>query len=97
MVNNALAVAATYGELLFPFGPEIFTGLMVVVLLLLGFISFILLLTWKRKSFITRRSPRYDGPPNPLTVGQSAAAIVRAPLFWAPVLVVIAYSVTRFV
>ncbi len=82
MINNGLAVIGDYGALFCPQQPDLVAEALYVSLLGLGLISLILVLTWKRKIFLTRRSPQYDGPAQSLGVGQSLGAMARSPMVW---------------
>jgi len=96
VINNALATISQYGELFCPKNPILVGEVMVIGLWGLGFISLILVLTWKRRMFMTRRSPNYDGPAQPLTVGQSVSAMVHAPMLWTFLVLVALFFVTAF-
>lgn len=91
MLNNAVAVIGQYGALLCPGDPDLVGEALYLAALGLGLISLILVLTWKRGIFMTRRSPGYDGPAQPFTAGQSLSAMARAPMLWVFLAVVGAY------
>ena len=97
LLNNAFAVLSDYGELLCPKDPELVGTALSLGLLGLGAVSLLLLLIFKRKVFMTRRSPRYDGPMDPFGAGQSLSAMGRAPMLWSLLGVVIAFTVLALV
>ena len=71
-------------------------SLIVFVPILLGLLSLLLLLIFKRGMFISAGSPRYDGPAYPLKAGESASAIVRAPAFWVAAGLMALYTLSLF-
>lgn len=91
MINNGAVILTQYSGLICPQDPEMFSMVLELSLLGLGGISLLLLLIFYRGIFITRRSPLYDGPQQPLSFGRSAAAIAKAPLFWALAAIVAVY------
>ena len=72
------------------------SNLIVFVPFLLGLLSLLLLLIFKRGMFISVGSPRYDGPAYPLKAGESASAIVRAPAFWVAAGLMALYTLSLF-
>lgn len=97
LLNNAFAVLSDYGGLLYPKDPELVGTALSLGLLGLGAVSLLLLLIFKRKVFMTRRSPRYDGPMDPFGAGQSLSAMARAPMLWGLLGVVIVFTVLALV
>lgn len=91
ILNNGFAIITRYAGLFYPQDPDLFAGVLEIALLALGGLSLLLLLTWKRKVFITRRSPQYDGPAQSFTVGQSLGALAGSPMMWVFLGVVGAY------
>lgn len=95
-LNNGIAVAGSYGELLF--GEELaglISDLFLVVPVIVGIIALILLLILKRQKLFGRGRGQTLGIA-PLTAGESAAAVARAPLFWVIVAVMLTYTATLF-
>lgn len=95
-LNNAIAVASSHTEFFFGEDAVLAGNLLVLLPIGLGVLSMLMLLLFKRDVFITRRSPRYDGPAAPLGPGMSAAAIGKAPAFWVTVGLVLLYTLTLF-
>ena len=71
-------------------------NLLMLVPLGVGLVALVLLLVFKRGMFIGPRTPRYDGPAQPLGAGESAASIVRAPMFWVVVGLMALYTLSLF-
>ena len=66
---------------------------MMLLPIAVGILALILLVLTKRELFFTANSSRLDGPAYPLNAGESAAAIVRAPMFWVgPVGITVLYT-----
>ncbi len=92
-LNNLLAVLGSYGEFLFGDGAEVFEILTMTVPLLLGALAMLLLILFRRGLF--RLPGVWDG--QSLTAGESAGAIVRAPLLWVIVSFMALYTVSLFI
>ncbi len=92
-LNNLIAVLGSHGEFLFGSQANLVGNLIMLVPMGLGVVALILLLCLKRKMFISVGSPRYDGPAQPLRAGESAGALVRAPVFWVVVGLMVLYTV----
>ncbi len=93
--NNAIAVIGNYEEFLFP--PDLIgllENLIMFVPLGLGLIALIILIACRRRDLL-RLADRQETPA-PLTGGEAAASIVRAPLLWVVVATMAAYTVTLF-
>ena len=92
-LNNLIAVLGSHGEFLFGSQANLVGNLIMLVPMGLGVVALILLLCLKRKMFISVGSPRYDGPAQPLRAGESAGTLVRAPVFWVVVGLMVLYTV----
>ena len=92
-LNNLIAVLGSHVEFLFGSQANLVGNLIMLVPMGLGVVALILLLCLKRKMFISVGSPRYDGPAQPLRAGESAGALVRAPVFWVVVGLMVLYTV----
>lgn len=97
MINNGAVILTRYSGLICPQNPDLFSAVLELSLLGLGGLSLLLLLIFYRRIFITRRSPQYDGPQQPLSFGRAAAAIAKAPLFWALAAIVAVYFIVLLV
>ncbi len=95
-LNNLIAVLGSHGEFLFGDMAYFVNNLLMLVPLGVGLVALVLLLVFKRGMFIGLRSPRYDGPAQPLGAGESAASIVRAPMFWVVVGLMALYTLSLF-
>ena len=95
-LNNLIAVLGSHGEFLFGDMAYFVNNLLMLVPLGVGLVALVLLLVFKRGMFIGPRSPRYDGPAQPLGAGESAASIVRAPMFWVVVGLMALYTLSLF-
>ena len=95
-LNNLIAVLGSHGEFLFGDMAYLAGNLLMLVPLGVGLVALVLLLVFKRGMFIGPRSPRYDGPAQPLGAGESAASIVRAPMFWVVVGLMALYTLSLF-
>ena len=95
-LNNLIAVLGSHGEFLFGDMAYFVNNLLMLVPLGVGLVALVLLLVFKRGMFIGPRSPRYDGPSQPLGAGESAASIVRAPMFWVVVGLMALYTLSLF-
>ena len=95
-LNNFIAVLGSHGEFLFGDMAYFVNNLLMLVPLGVGLVALVLLLVFKRGMFIGLRSPRYDGPAQPLGAGESAASIVRAPMFWVVVGLMALYTLSLF-
>ncbi len=92
-LNNGIAVVGSHTDYLFgSFAGGVDLALMLVPIGL-GLVALVLLCVFRRGMFITQKSPRYDGPPYPLTASESALAVVRTPMFWVAVGLVVVYFV----
>ncbi len=92
-LNNGIAVVGSHTDYLFgSFAGGVDLALMLVPIGL-GLVALVLLCVFRRGMFITQNSPRYDGPPYPLTASESALAVVRTPMFWVAVGLVVVYFV----
>jgi|GEM_PF-1604956 len=92
-LNNLIAVLGSHGEFLFGSQANLVGNLIMLVPIGVGVVALVLLLCLKRKMFISVGSPRYDGPAQPLRAGESAGALVRAPVFWVVVGLMVLYTV----
>lgn len=93
-LNNGLSVFTSHCNFLFGEQTgETVSAVLMIGAMLVGLAALALLLILKRDIFITRRSPRYNGPANPMNGEESALSIVRAPAFWALVLLMVLYTV----
>ena len=95
-LNNLIAVLGSHADFLFGDMSILISNLIVFVPILLGLLSLLLLLIFKRGMFISAGSPRYDGPAYPLKAGESASAIVRAPAFWVAAGLMALYTLSLF-
>ena len=95
-LNNLIAVLGSHGEFLFGDMAYFVNNLLMLVPLGVGLVALVLLLVFRRGMFIGPRSPRYDGPAQPLGAGESAASIVRAPMFWVVVGLMALYTLSLF-
>ena len=95
-LNNLIAVLGSHADFLFGDMSILISNLIVFVPILLGLLSLLLLLIFKRGMFISVGSPRYDGPAYPLKAGESASAIVRAPAFWVAAGLMALYTLSLF-
>lgn len=94
-LNNAMAVAGSYGDLLFGEHAELAAELMTVIPLGVGILALIVLLIFKFRE-IFRRTPAESGEPVPLTGGEGFGCVARAPLFWVCLSMVAVYTVSLF-
>lgn len=94
MLNNAVATVGTYADFLFGSRADFVNDMLVLAPLILGLVALVLLIAFKRSEIFSRSENPLDS--QPLTAGQSAAAIVRAPLFWVVVAMMAAYTTTLF-
>lgn len=91
-LNNLIAVVGSHTSFFFGDMANLVDALLVLVPIGLGLIALVIVLLRKRDMFIGVRSPRYDGPAQPLRAGESASAIVRAPVFWGVVGLMAVYT-----
>ena len=92
-LNNAIAVIGSHTDYLFGSWASTMDVALMLVPIGLGLISLVLLAIFRRGMFLTRTSPQYDGPAYPLDATESALGIVRAPVFWVVVGLMVAYSI----
>ena len=95
-LNNLIAVVGSHAGFLFGDMAVLVDNLIVLIPLGVGLAALLLLALFKRGMFISYRSPRYDGPPQPLMAGESASAIVRAPGFWVVLGLMVLYTLSMF-
>lgn len=92
-LNNLIATVGSHTDYLFG---NLAGGVDAAIMLLpiaVGILALILLVLTKRELFFAPRFNRWDGPFYPLNARESAAAIVRAPMFWVgPVGVTVLYT-----
>ncbi len=93
-LNNGIAVVGSYEELLFGNMAETADFLLLIIPLCVGLLALVLLLIFRRKPLFGRREKQL--PIQPLGGGESAGAIVRAPLFWILVAMMALYTVSLF-
>jgi len=94
-LNNGIAVIGTYGDFLFGDLAEMIESLFMLIPIVIGIAALILLIVFKREKFF-RRGVGQAAAGRPLSAGESASAIVRAPLFWVIVAIMMAYTTTLF-
>lgn len=95
-LNNFIATFGSHTDYFFGDMAYLADNLLMLVPIGAGILALILLVLTKRDMFISYRSPRYDGPAQPLSAGESAVAVVRAPVFWVIVGVVLIYTASMF-
>lgn len=93
MLNNGIAVIGSYADFLFGGYADFVNNILVLAPLALGLAALILLLVLRREKIFGRAA---QGEITPLTAGESAAAIARAPLFWIIVAMMAAYTTMLF-
>lgn len=94
-LNNGIAVIGTYGDFLFGKNlAGLMENLFMLIPIVIGIAALILLLIFQREKLFRRGIGQTAV--QPLSAGTSAAAIVRAPLFWVIVAVMMAYTTTLF-
>ncbi len=92
-LNNLIATLGTHTDYLFGSMADAADVAMMLLPIAVGILALILLVLTKRELFFTTNSSRLDGPAYPLNAGESAAAIVRAPMFWVgPVGITVLYT-----
>lgn len=95
-LNNGIAVVGTYGNFLFGQKlAEVIGNLLMLIPIVIGIAALILLVIFKREKLFGRGA----GQPaaiRPLSAGESASAIVHAPLFWVIAAIMMAYTTTLF-
>lgn len=95
-LNNGLSTIGSYSSLFVPEAyVDAFSALLLLGPIALGLLALLLLAICKRGMFITRQSPLYDGPAQPLGLGGSAGAILRAPLLWGVAAMVVAFTLPQ--
>lgn len=87
-INNGLSVLGSYSGLFW--GDSWDSNLLSTICFMLipiglGLIALVFVLIFRRRLFPPQGSPGYDGPAHPLSGGESALAILRAPMFWGVV------------
>ncbi len=95
-LNNFIATFGSHTDFFFGEKAYLVDNLLMLVPIGAGILSLVFLALVKRDMFLSYRSPRYDGPRLPLNAGDSAKAIVRAPVFWVIVGVMVVYTVGMF-
>lgn len=93
-LNNGIAVLTGYLDLLVPeSAAELANALFLLVPIGVGLAALVLLGVFRRKLF-----PRgnWQETPYPLEAGEAAQGVVRAPLFWVTVAMMLAYTFTLF-
>lgn len=92
-LNNLIATLGTHTDYLFGSMADAADVAMMLLPIAVGILALILLVLTKRELFFTTNASRLDGPAYPLNAGESAAAIVRAPMFWVgPVGITVLYT-----
>lgn len=92
-LNNGIAVIGTYGEFLFGGLAEMIDDLLMLIPVVIGLAALALLIIFKRDKLFRRSGPTMI---QSLSAGESAAAVVRAPLFWVITAMMLAYTTTLF-
>ena len=95
-LNNFIATFGAHTQFFFGDKAYLADNLLTLVPIGAGILALIFLVLVKRDMFISYRSPRYDGPAQPLGAGESAVVMVRAPLFWVMVAIVLVYTASMF-
>lgn len=101
MLNNAISVLGSYGEMLV--GKEqndFFQNTLMIVPLILGALSVVLLLTVKRGKLKELIRTRYQGEPvvggMPLRAGETVQCLLKAAVVWGLFGIVLLYTLTLF-
>lgn len=95
-LNNGIAVIGTYGDFLFGEKlAEVIGSLLMLVPIVIGIAALVLLVIFKREKLF-RRGADQPAAVRPLSAGESASSIVRAPLFWVVAAIMMAYTTTLF-
>ncbi len=94
-INNAIAVVTSYSNFLFGRNADNVSSYIIFAFLVLGAVSLVILLIADRKK-IFHVEPPQPWEEYPLSFGEGASCVVRAPLFWALFGMVICFSLTMF-
>ena len=91
VLNNLIATLGTHTDYLFGSMAGTADTLLMLLPIAVGVLALILLVLTKRKLLFAANS--MEGPAYPLRAGESAAAIVRTPMFWVgPVGIAVLYT-----
>ncbi len=94
-LNNAIAVISSYEDLLFGSFAETADVLLLVVPIAVGMAALLVLCIWKHRQIFSPL-PSFQTGVRPLSAGEGASAVARAPLFWVIVAMMAAYTTTLF-
>ncbi len=94
-LNNAIAVISSYEDLLFGSFAEMADILLLAIPIAVGMIALLVLCLWKRRELFSP-VPTFQTGVRPLSAGEAASVVVRAPLFWVIVAMMVAYTTTLF-
>lgn len=92
MLVNGTATVGTYAELLFGSNAELMDTILLFAPIIIGIIALVILLIAKRDKIFAH----VQTASQPLTAGESAKAVVRAPVFWCVVFLMAVYTASLF-
>lgn len=95
-LNNFIATFGSHTDFFFGNMADLANTLLMLIPMGLGILALIFLLIFKRKMFKSQNAPAYGSFGQPLLASESAAAIVRAPVFWVLVGFMLLYTVGMF-